>query len=220
MCASSTPSPSGPDRPSSPQPDTEGTDGVLGSGGGPTPARPPGRAWVQPAPYGLTQARQSMSGGAAALLAGFSIAIIGVIAQAPDSIRWPGWSLLLLTIAAAFLVACVQCGFWARAYLYSHSEILDWRPGQWDEKEEKALLDEQQSCESVGSTWEDAAEWTYHLGLIALATGVGLVLAPSTSSHESVVRWAAASVAFASALIQGGWGIVGWLKNRPKEAVP
>jgi hypothetical protein len=198
MCASPTPPPGS----SSPAPVPQGNP--------PPPGGPAGRDWVQPAPYGLTQARQSMSGGAAALLAGFSIALIGVIAQAPSSIRWPGASLLLLTIAAALLVACVQCGFWARTYLYSRAEIEEWRPQPWDDWETQGLLREQKSDETLGSGWEDAAEWTYHLGLVALAVGVGLTLAPPEAAQQGEVRWAAACVAFASALIQGGWGIVGW----------
>lgn len=175
--------------------------------------------WAQPVPYGITAARQSMSGGAAALLAGFSIALVGVIAQAPTSMRWPGWALLLLTVAASLLVACVQCGFWARAYLYSYQEIQEWRPPPWAEWETGALRDQQKVDEGRGSRWEGAAEWTYHLGLVALAVGVGLVLAPLDNAHEAGVRWAAACVAFIGGIAQGVWGICGWWVSRDKESL-
>ncbi|MFD4314982.1 hypothetical protein [Streptomyces sp. NPDC058548] len=165
------------------------------------------------------QARQSMAGGAAALLAGFSIAFIGVIAQAPTSIRWPGWSLLLLTLASALLVACVTCGFWARAYLYSHQEIAEWRPEPWEDWEAEALRDEQEEQAQKGSKWEDRAEWTYHLGIIMLAIGVGLVLSPPDSAQEIGPRWAAAGIAFLAGLFQGAWGMRTWYKNRNQEGV-
>ncbi|MFI5876470.1 hypothetical protein ACIBAH_29260 [Streptomyces sp. NPDC051445] len=184
--------------------------------GEPSKIQPNRLRWHQPAPYGIAEARQSMSGGAAALLGGFSIALTGVIAQAPDAIRWPGWSLLLLTLASVSLVACVQCGFWARSYMYSYQEIADWRsndPTVWTDYEAKKLRSKQEEDAREGSDWEDRAEWTYHLGLLLLAIGLGLVLAPADDSNEPWVRWIAAIIAFAAGIAQVLWSLHTWRKN-------
>ena len=58
-----------------------------------------------------------MSNTAAPLLGGFSIALIGVVAQATDHFRWPGVALLLLACASIAFIICVQTAFWARQYL-------------------------------------------------------------------------------------------------------
>jgi hypothetical protein len=61
-------------------------------------------------------AADAMTGVAAPLLAGFTISLIGFVVASPERARWPGLSLLLLTLSALTLLLCVQAGFWARRY--------------------------------------------------------------------------------------------------------
>jgi hypothetical protein len=175
---------------------------------------PQRRFWEQPAPLGITAARESMTGGAAALLAGFSIALNGVIAQAPESIRWPGWSLLLLSMAAISLVTCVQCGFWARAYVYSYQTLVDWRPQPWAEWEENHLRSMQEEDFKSWRRWESRAEIAYHAGIALLAVGVGLTVAPPNSDGEAPLRWAALGIVCTCAFIQVAWALIAWGRSR------
>ncbi|MFF6949321.1 hypothetical protein ACFZAD_11760 [Streptomyces iakyrus] len=174
----------------------------------------PKQRWNDPAPFGLTPARQSMASGAGALLAGFSTAIVGVIAQAPDKIRYPGWALLLLAWAAIFFVACVQCGFNARALMYSHAEITEWRPLEWTKTERKSLLEEQHSNAEQGRRWEQGAEWTYHIGIVLLGAGMTFVLIPMGNSSENLPRWIAAYSAIGCSVVQFVVFARGWLEDR------
>jgi hypothetical protein len=178
--------------------------------------------WEQPDPLGISAARESMTGGAAALLAGFSIALIGVIAQAPEAMRWPGWSLLILSLAAGMLVTCVQCGFWARSYVYSRQSIVDWRPEPWEDWEEKHLRATQQKDFKAWREWESRAEACYHLGIVLLAVGLGLAVAPPVAYENNApvpvvdasLRWAALGVLCASGVAQLVWVMGTWISNR------
>jgi hypothetical protein len=62
----------------------------------------------------MADAVDSATGVAAPLLGGFTLTLIGLIVSGPEDFRWPGWTLLLLTLAVLLFVACVQAGFWAR----------------------------------------------------------------------------------------------------------
>ena len=68
-----------------------------------------------PEHYGDPAALDALSSVAAPLLAGGTLALLGVVVQQPSSLRWPGLALLLLVVAAVMLVTAVQCGFWAGA---------------------------------------------------------------------------------------------------------
>lgn len=180
----------------------------------PPPPAAPHPGWYRPTPIGLTAARQSMASGSAALLAGFSAISIGVIAQAPDKIRYPGWALLTLTLAAIALVACVQCGFNARARMYSHAEITEWIPHTFTADEADSLQNAQIENARTARKWEWAAEWTYHIGIVFLAAGIGLVLIPMGRSGENIPRWVAAFSVVIGGLIQWSYYVRGWRKDK------
>ena len=113
-------------------------------------------------------------------LAGFSLAAVVVIADAPEHFRWPGVAVLALTVASAVLIGTVQ---WARngAYYYERYSKR-WRHGIWV---------------------------AYHGGIIALLAGLGAALAPMEGkagtpgvAGQQSLRWAALSVAFAAAFVE------------------
>src|SRR3954452_12145240 len=90
------------------------------------PPAPSPRFWWRPTLYGEPAAVDMISTIAAPVLAGFTVALIGVVAQAPANFRWPGIALLLLLLTAVLFVMCLQCGFWARQYLVSRDEAASW----------------------------------------------------------------------------------------------
>lgn len=180
----------------------------------PPPRAAPQARWYRPTPIGLTAARQSMASGSAALLAGFSAATVGVIAQAPNMIRYPGWALFTLTFAAIALVACVQCGFNARARMYSYAEITEWLPHVFTADESESLRHAQIENARTARKWEWTAEWTYHIGIVCLAAGIGLVLIPMGRSDENIPRWLAAFSVVLGGVIQWCYYVRGWCKDK------
>jgi hypothetical protein len=51
---------------------------------------------------------------AAPLFAGFSFTAVIVVSVSVDKFRWPGWAILVLTIAVIVLIMAVQCSKYAR----------------------------------------------------------------------------------------------------------
>jgi hypothetical protein len=106
-----------------------------------------------------------------AFLAGFSLAAVVVIANAPDSFRWPGVAVLALTIGSVVLVGAAQ-GSRNGAYYY----------------------------EDFREHWRYAIWLMYHGGLVALAIGLGAALAPRHGvGPQQGLRLAAAYGAFGAA---------------------
>lgn len=169
--------------------------------------------WEYPSPLGLGASRDSMTGGAAPLLAGFSIGLIGVIAQAPQSIRWPGLSLLLFALAATLLTTCIQFGFWARAYIYSAQDVRDWFPDFDATPWRKAHLQQiQRDHFGRWRVWHTRARLMYDLGIVCLASAVALTVAPPSSygdtgpsSAEVVLRWIATGIVGVAAIAEIVW---------------
>ena len=86
----------------------------------------PGLTFDVPDHYGDAGALDALSSVAAPLLAGGTLALVGVIVQQPSALRWPGLALLLLLVAAILLVMAVQCGVWARHHATRPDEIAVW----------------------------------------------------------------------------------------------
>jgi hypothetical protein len=186
----------------------------LGGGSGGTFVPP---RWQKPAPLGTGQAMDTATSVAAPLLAGFSVATIGVIASNSDKFRWPGVSLLALTAAAVFLVASLQFGFHARQHLYSPADVSDW----WPNEDRTAARDgrlqrEQHEDFRRWRWWVKWARRTYDAGIVTLAVGVAAALVPrSGSGFQEGCQWAAAGVAAAGAVGEAVWIATGhWARRR------
>lgn len=182
---------------------------------------PPLPRWEYPPPFGRAAAVETMTSVAAPLLAGFSIAVIGVVAQAPSSFRLPGITLAILTITAILLVACIQVGFRARAVLYSKAEIDSW----WPEEDRKAdpLIDysirvNQNNDYKKWLDYHKRARQFYNLAIVSLAFGISTALVPPSyygsidhsiqlSQLESIARWTATGLATLAGLGEISWWI-------------
>lgn len=113
------------------------------------------------------------------MLAGFTVTLIGVVAQADDRFLAPGLSLLLLTFAASALITCVQAGFWFQ------------RPVAFE----------------VVLRWRNVASIAYDAGIVLLFLALASVLAPRDMSD--VLRWTAMILAVAAAVAEILWSVVG-----------
>lgn len=182
--------------------------------GGDMPDERPQR-WHWPAPLGYGEAINQVTTVAAPLLAGFALTFIGLVLSA--SVRWPGLSLLVLTLAASALVASLQFGFHARRHLYSAEDLHAWVQTDastaevtryWQGVQERDL--------AYWRRWSHRARWTYNGGIVLLAAGVALALAPpnSVGGIDAVFRWSAAGIA---ALAAGSEGIWWWSSRRATQ---
>ncbi|MFD8003828.1 hypothetical protein [Streptomyces mirabilis] len=161
-----------------------------------------------------------MTNVAAPLLAGFSIATVGVVSADGDKFRWPGAVLLCLTSAAFMFVSCLQLGFHARRHLYSWADITAW----WAEDEvhdRLVLLREEQHADfQLWVRWRRRAHAAYSAGMVMLWAGVALALVPPVRSALAAdqLRWAAVAVAVAGAVLEAVWTaytpVRRWIRRR------
>ena len=85
--------------------------------------------WKVPVKYGYGEAVQQAGTIVAPLLAGFTIALIGLLLSEHVSVRYPDAALCVLVGAVVFLLAAVQCGYAARQFIARPDEIVSWWPG-------------------------------------------------------------------------------------------
>jgi hypothetical protein len=133
-----------------------------------------------------------MAGVAAPLLAGFSIAFIGLVIGSAAMFRWAGWTLLSLTVSALLLITAVQGGFWARYYRpdISIEDRSGWRLALPQFKR-----------------WVYVSRWSYNSGIALLLLGLALALYPSSHDRDSVWRQVAAWIAVAAAIGEVIWTV-------------
>jgi hypothetical protein len=134
----------------------------------------------------------AMAGVAAPLLAGFSIAFIGFVIGSASAFRWPGWTLLSLTVSALLLITAVQGGFWARHY---RPDVSDEDSGGWT----LAL--------PAFTRWLHVTRWSYNSWIALLLLGLALALFPRGQDSDTIWRQAAAWTAGAAAFGELLWAL-------------
>lgn len=158
--------------------------------------------WWRPATPGHPAAIDSLTVVAAPLLAGFSITLIGVIAQAVPMFLLPGPAILVLTGAAVALVLCIQCGFWARQHLATPADFAAWQVTADDE------LKRAQAEQGVAyEAWRTRSAVCYEAGVVALTLGVGLAVLPTEvdSAGTAVFRWISFGMVMLMLLFSAFW---------------
>jgi hypothetical protein len=134
--------------------------------------------WRKPAPVGFGAALASATFVAAPLLAGFSVTIIGLVLRGQADFRWPGLTLLLLTMSSILLVASLLFGISSQKFFYSQSELENW----WTEEEFKENLDNlsfHQQIDFHHWQWQGWRAFAcYNAGIASLAAALATLLVP------------------------------------------
>ena len=176
--------------------------------------------WGARPQLGTDNAYQAVGQVAAPLLAGFSVTLIGVIAQAPDMLRWPGATLLALIVAVGLLLGCVQAAFTARQKYWTRKDLLDWYVAEPPDPLSSVFKDMQVRDIESWRRWLGRARAAYNTGLTVLLIGVALLLAPPrtsaahpVSTTEASLRWAAVGVAVTLAVIEAVWWLAPHLRK-------
>jgi hypothetical protein len=160
--------------------------------------------WQKPNPLGFGAAVNSTAYVAAPLLAGFSVATIGVITTSEQSFRWPGATLVCLTVAAILLIASLQLGIVAQKYFTSGADYKAW----WTEEEITRRQDEfSENQEYDFRDWLLWAAWAtviFYLGIAVLAAGLATLLAPLTSENGALAsgKWTGFALLVVAAVIE------------------
>jgi hypothetical protein len=128
----------------------------------------------------VADAIDTMTGVAAPLLAGFTITLTALVVQESEKFRWPSVSVLMLSIAAVFLITTVQAGFWIRFF----RPTLGLEPPSY-------------------GRWIHAARYTYGAGIFLLLAGLATVLAPDDG--QTTLRWLAVAAVGIAALAEIVW---------------
>lgn len=160
--------------------------------------------WRKPAPLAYGSALDMVSSTAAPLLAGFSLASVIVVADDAVAFRWPGVAMLGLAAAAIFMVTAVQCGFHARTYLWSASDVADWWPElKPDTPLEDRLRDDQHGAYARWRKWATATVVAYNAGLLSFLAGLAVSLPPKSGvGVQETLRWVTASIVVVACIVE------------------
>jgi hypothetical protein len=183
--------------------------------------------WAGPGDFGQPAAFDAKTGVAAPLIAGFSLALLGVVAQAPTSFRWPGATLTVLAMVVMMLAACVQFGFRGRAVLYSKADVESWgRLSTLGRQADEGLRAAVQARDMAEwRRWHQRSRLTYNAGIVVLAVGVALALAPPARyvpdhplpASEAAWRWIGFGLALVGAVLELGWIVGDELRERSRR---
>lgn len=120
--------------------------------------------------------------------------------------------MLAMVVACVAFVACVQFGFHGRAVLYSKQDVTAWgRLSDLDpDIDERARAQVQQADMKTWALWYRRCQRTYNAGIVLLAVGVALIMAPPAfysvgtplSGAEAGWRWAGFGAATLAALAE------------------
>jgi hypothetical protein len=174
--------------------------------------RPPRRTppLGRPSPYGEPAAIEGMGGVAAPLLAGFSIALLGLVLQIESHLRWPNLALLLLASAGVMLLTAVQYAYRARRYVTTPSEAADWYPEfDQDPPRQASVYEELRAHHDAHLFWARRARTTYNLAIGVLLLGLAVALVPKATVQP--LRSAAIVAVLLGLLLEILQLVAGWL---------
>ncbi|GAA2309490.1 hypothetical protein [Streptomyces violaceusniger] len=151
-------------------------------------------SWRKPAPLNWSAAREAQYTTAAPLLGGASITLLGIVITDRDKFRWPGPTLLALALTALFMVVAMVLGILSRQYLYSRSDVEAWWGplSEMSDDQHEELIQDQRMHYSRYVRLERKADFCYLSGILCLAAGSSLTLAPPAHAAAPAWRWFAA----------------------------
>jgi hypothetical protein len=186
------------------------------------PPQPPEPSpdWWRPVYLGRPAASEAIAAVAAPLLAGFSVTLIGVVAQDADKFLLPGVAMCFLALAAIFFLVALQSGFQARLYLTTPGDVDEWNPGYAQNNATTAVEMAKQNQASKGFVaWNLRSKRYYGFGLLSLLVGVAATLAPRLDAPQAAWRWAATGAAMVMLLFEFFWVFEpGWWTRHPEHA--
>ena len=186
--------------------------------------------WYSAGDFGQPAATDARNGVATPLLAGFSIALLASIGQAPNLFRWPGMTMFVLVLTIGLFATSLQLGLRSRSLLYSRDDAMSWgKLNDYPAQEDEAARAELQRRHLI--LWRRSYRWvqlSYNGAIVVLALGLSFTAAPPTSygsgrlsTSEDVWRWAAFSLGLLLTTLQFSWsGHDEILRHRARRKAP
>jgi hypothetical protein len=173
--------------------------------------------WQVPGKFGYGEAVQSAGTVVAPLLAGFTIALIGLIVDTSNKgVGHRDLALLVLMAAAAALVLAIQCSYSARQYLTTPGELEAWYPelARAEPREPGPSLsrpttywwmarEEQAAHANLHRRWSQRFRLAYHSGIVLVLAGLAITLIPP--GYISPIRYCAIGLAALAAIAETSW---------------
>lgn len=161
---------------------------------------------LYPAPFGQSAATFMLGSAAAPVLAGFSVALIGLVLQAPGELEFSSVALLLLVSAALLLIIAQQYVLRAQRVYVSPDQWAAWMT-LVSETRKRYLRGELEDHLTRHEQWIDRAEVTFNAGIFVLLVGVAFALVPDVDAFHEIPegRLAASVVALLGGVAELGW---------------
>ncbi|MFD0744142.1 hypothetical protein ACFQ1L_21705 [Phytohabitans flavus] len=131
-----------------------------------------------PEPYGAFAVADSLGGVAAPLLAGFAVALIGLLIPGAESLRYPDAALALFALSAVLFLQVVQLNARARGYAVSPAQVREWYP-DFDDPARQAVV--AWELRHHRASWAHLVRRTrtrYNVAILALTAGLMVALVP------------------------------------------
>jgi len=191
------------------------------------PSTTPYAFWRVERPYGYAAATDAVGTTAAPLLAGFAVALIGlVLSSLKDGIlRWSDATLALLSLSVIALLGAVECAFWARQYVVKPGDLAEWWPDV-DEDDPTGIARwtlvrrEQHAHVYLADVWFTRTRRAYQVGILLLLAGVTLALVPRKSADLTGWRWISLLAPAAMFGLELIWLVAGEQGNWAKAMLP
>ncbi|WP_328927665.1 hypothetical protein OG429_25975 [Streptomyces sp. NBC_00190] len=164
-----------------------------------------GRLWAVPPLFGISEARSCMGLFAAPFLAGFTLTA-ALVTLSLDASKAPllNWALLSFLLSAVLFVGSVHATLWARSYLTTPKQMLEWFPDDLGVDRRRFLIAEQRTHADGFNQWIKRAVNAYDAAVILLLVGLTIVVVPP-GSHPSKVRIAAVVVGVIACATEALW---------------
>ncbi|WP_406482683.1 hypothetical protein [Streptomyces sp. NBC_01615] len=166
------------------------------------------QTWTVPNHFGYPKSVLMASSVGSPFLAGFSLtaAIVLISVKKEDAPTLVDWSVAAFVAAAGLFILAVHATYWARVYITTPKEMLDWWPEGLQRNYLPHLIEEQQDHWDGFDKWHSRAKWTYSFGVLALFAGLALAVFPGWGATWG--WWLAFGIASLAFAFEVFWQIV------------
>ncbi|ASW54251.1 hypothetical protein [Plantactinospora sp. KBS50] len=155
-----------------------------------------------PDPYNVVAAADAFGGGAAPVLAGFAIALMGLAIDIHSNLHAPGLVILLFATSTVSLFHVVQVNAQARAYGVTPSQALEWYSDSDMPDRRQAVAEELRQHQQVWSRLVRRSRYSFNIGLVGFLIGGAVMAIPGRAADLGPGRIAAVAVLGLAAAIE------------------
>lgn len=163
--------------------------------------------WQVPNRYGFPTSVLMASSVGSPFLAGFSLTSAIVMIRVESKFAaLADWSVILFVAAAGLFIFTVHATYWARLYIATPKEMLDWWPEKLNDRYLPHLIVEQRAQWEGFTKWHGLAKLAYNAAVLCLFAGLACAAYPGAcKDFSSGARWFAFAVACCAFVFEVFW---------------